>query len=462
MNKVPKTRIFIGMVCLLGAVCLQAATPGVAMAQSSNGSSSNSKPRNQDRSISPSTYRSIQRMQQLMSKKKYNQAIKVGKTVLPRATRDSNYAQAIVEELIANSYMAQKEYDPAKPYLQKIIKLDALQSDQQTSVIQQLANIYLMQNDYTSAIHLYEQVLSSYNKKGSGNNNGKSQPGPDLYYDLGMAYSYRAEARSKKSNSKDKPDYQKALNYIKKGVKMKNALHEKDPAKNDAADKDWYQSWFVMAYRLNDYKQSREVAKTMVSRWPTDADLWNYYANSALMLHDDGQATAIYGIMYRRNMLSGQDDYLQYANLLLEQKAPYKAAEVIAKGLDKGVIKKTKDNYDTLASAWIAAREWDKALDTLGKEAKLASSGSVYLRQAEIYLNRTDYGNAHKAAQQAIQKGNLKKDTGKAWMALGQASYHMKNYDSAIKAFHSAEKYKSVAQDAENWIKYVKSAQGKG
>ncbi len=272
-----------------------------------------------------STYTTVERIQKLMGANKYEKAIDLGKSILPRVKRESPYAEALISELIANSYLIQKKLDQAEPYLKTIVQLNALQPDSQRSIVQELAAVYLENKNYNGAIRLYNQVLQQDTKN-------KQQPGPDLFYRLGLAYSYRGDANS--SNS----DYSTALRYIKQAIRMAEQLYAKDPKKNDAPSKDWYQSWFVMAYKLKDFKQARDVAQLLVARWPNDKDFWSYYANTALLLNDDQQAAAIYGLMYRRGMFKSKDDYMQLASLLLEENTPYKAAEVISDGMQKGVV----------------------------------------------------------------------------------------------------------------------------
>ncbi len=399
--------------------------------------------------LSTMTYKQVQRIQKLMGNEKYQKAIELGKSLMPRAKKESGYAEAMVSQLIANSYLIQKDFDKAEPYLKRIVELNALQPQSQMSVVQELATIYLVQKNYNGSIRLYQEVFAQAKKT-------KVEPGPILYYRLGLAYSYRADA----NNSKQ--DYEKALDNVKKAIDMEEKLHQKDPKKHDPVSKDWYQSWFVISYKMNDYHQAANVAKLLVAKWPNDKDFWGYYANTALLLHEDRTATAIYGLMYKRGFFKSKDDYLQLASLLLEQGSPYKAAEVLTDGMNKGYIPKTKDSYEQIAGAWTAARDWDKALATLSKEAQVSSNGKVYLRQAAIYLNRRDYSKASQAAQNALNKGGLGDEQGRALMLMGQAEYELKNYDSAVNAFKRAEKYKKQEKDARNWLKYVAQARSGG
>ncbi len=399
--------------------------------------------------LSQDTYKQVQRIQKMMGNNKYNKAIDLGKSILPRVKKESSYAEALVSQLIANSYLVQKEFSKAEPYLKTVVQLNALQPQNEMSVVQELATIYLVQKNYNGSIRLYQQVFEQAKKN-------KVQPSPILYYRYGLAYSYRADA----NNSKQ--DYEKALDNVKKAIDMRQKLHQKEPKKYDPVSKDWYQSWFVITYKMKDFHQAYDVAKLLVAKWPGDKDFWNYYANVALLLHHDSAAAAIYGLMYKKGFFKSKDDYLQLASLLLEEGSPYKAAEVIADGMKKGYIPKTKDNYEQLSGAWTSARAWDKALAALSKEAEVSKNGKVYLRQAAIYLNRRDYSKASQAVQNALNKGGLGDEQGRALMLLGQSEFELKNYDKAVSAFKKAEKYKKHEADARNWLKYVAQARNGG
>lgn len=431
----------LSFVALLGLAVM----PGIAQAQKANGSSDGSTG---DYTLSQGTYNQIQQIQKLIGNDKYDKALGIAKDLLPNAKRESPYAEALTDEMIANIHLVQKQYEDAEPYLKRIVELDALQPSTQLNIVQELAAVYLMKNKFGESIKLYQQVLAQYAK----NKKNNVEPDPSLYYRLGLAYSYQAD---QESGSSQQQDFQNALKYVQEGIDKQQAAHEKDPKKNDPVSKDWYQSLFVINYKMKDYQAARDVAKLLVAKWPNDEDFWTYYANTALLLKDDQQAVAIYGIMYKRGMLKTKDDYMQYASLLLEEKVPYKAGEVLQTGIQKGIIPKTKDNYDELSQAWTAAAEWDKALDALSKAGALAQTGDVYLRESEIYLNRRDYAEAADAAQKALAKGGLKNDEGHALMVLGQAQFEQKNYDAAVSAFKKAEKFKSQEDNARNWLNFV-------
>lgn len=409
-----------------------AASPAAFAQNGSGGGGGNSN----QYTLSQQTYDRVNRVQKLLGDNKYDKARTLAKDVLPAAKKESKFAQALVDQLIAQTYLLQKNFDAAEPYLEEVVKLDALQPQSQQSVIEELATIYLSQEKYDDSIRLYKEVIAD--KEAKAKKLGKKASiNPELYYRLGLAYSFKS-------------DFPEAMTNIEKAIHMASKPH-----------KDWYQNWFIVAYKMKNYDKANSIAKQLVVNWPDDKDFWTYYANTALLLHNDEQATAVYQLMYKRGMVKSRDEYLQLVNLLLEQNAPYKAGKLLQEGLDKGIVPKTADNYDALATAWMQARDWNNALDALGKEAQLATTGAVYLHQASIYLNQQDYAKAQAAAQNAINKGGLD-HPGRAWMVLGQSAFEQKDWSTALNAFHKAENYHEQAKNAKSWIQYVMNSRKNG
>lgn len=396
--------------------------------------------------LDKSTYQAVQRIQKFMSNEKYAQALSHAKDLLPKAKNESDYAYALTNQLVANVYLIQGEYNDAEGYLETALKLNALQPRSQRSVVVQLATIYLSQKEYQKSINLYKKVIAQAKKKGKS---GKNVVNPKLYYHLGLAYSFAEK-------------YSQAYSYIHKAiVKQENMTATTDEngkkVKPKPVPKDWYQNLFIVVYKQHNYSKANGIAKMLVAKWPGDKTFWSYYANTYLLMKKDKEALNVYALMNKKGLLSSKDEHMQLVSLLIEAHAPYKSAEKLQKFMDKGIVPKNEDNYSLLSSLWMQAKEWDKALDALGKQAKLAPSGKIYLRQASIYMSKLQYDNAMKAARKAIHKGGLK-HPGQAWMVLGQAAFRANNTHTALKAFHRAANYSGQRKDAHGWIKFVESS----
>lgn len=425
--------VAIGLVTVLAL-----SAPPAAMAQR-EGSSGNS-----NYVLDKTTYQAIQRIQKLMSQDKYNEAIGKAKSLLPSAKSESKYAYALVNQLIANNYLMQKEYSAAETYLKTAQELNALQPRAQRSVVVQLATIYLSQEEYRKSINLYKKVIAQTEAK-SGK---KGQVAPRLYYHLGLAYSFAEE-------------YSQAYQYIHKAIVEKENMpaqkNENGKMVKPEVSKDWYQNLFIVVYKQKDYNKANDIAKTLVARWPNDKTFWSYYANTYLLLKKDSDALNVYALMAKKGMLKTKDEYMQLISLLVEAQAPYESAQRLKRSMDEGIIPKDKDNYALLSSLWMQAKAWDKALDALGKQAALEDSGDVYLRQASIYLSKLNYNQAIASARKAISKGGLE-HPGQAWMLLGQAAFRANDTRTALQAFHNASNYSSERKDAHGWIEFVNAS----
>ncbi len=412
-----------------------------ALAQNSGGGGSGG---NSDNSyvLEKQTYERITRIQKLMGEKKYSQAIAKAKNLLPTAKKQSDYAYALVNQVIAQNYLLLKNYSAAEPYLEKIVTLNALQPRAQRSALYELATLYLLQEQHDKAIQLYKKVIARAEAR-------KKSVRPLLYYHLGEAY-YQAK------------DYRHAYQYIHLAIQQRENAKPTTDAQGKKVEpkpvpKDWYQNLFITVYQQQKYSQANDIAGMLVAKYPDDDAFWNYYVNTYLILKEDKQAAAVYALMKMRGMLKSKEDYKQLVSLYIENGIPYQAARLLSEGLDKGIVPKTEANYNLLSSTWMRAKDWDKALEALGKQAAVSPSGQVYLRQASIYLARFQYGQAITAAQNAIRKGGLD-DPGLAWMILGQAAFSAHQTQTALGAFHKAEGYSAHAKSARNWIKYVQQA----
>ncbi|MGH9440382.1 MAG: tetratricopeptide repeat protein, partial [Terriglobia bacterium] len=214
---------FLAAVAALAMALTLAGLPLIAHAQLEGGGGGNKKSDQSDQTnsytLSQPTYDQVQRVQKLLAANNYSQAISVAKDTLSRAKKESGYAEALINQLIAQGYLLEKNYDAAEPYLERIIQLNALQPQAQLSVVYELATIYLTQKKYDDSIRLYKEVMAQ-------DEQAKKKPDPDLYYRIGLAYSFKG-------------DYQQAYDNIQQAIQL--------AAK---PNKDWYQNWFVVAYKL--------------------------------------------------------------------------------------------------------------------------------------------------------------------------------------------------------------------
>ena len=184
---------------------------------------------------------------------------------------------------------------------------------------------------------------------------------------------------------------------------------------------------------------------------------------------------------YQKDFLDKESEYLALAQLLLLNKNPYWAAEVLVSGQQKivttvetvvdevtkeetkiektgPVVKDTEKNLKTLADAWRMAQEIDKAIPILERAAKMSKDGKSYVLLGNLYLSEDKVQDAVGAIKKGLEKGKIK-DLSQVYLTLGQAHFELEEFDEAKKNFRIAarDKKKKIKTQANNWIKYTEN-----
>ena len=129
---------------------------------------------------------------------------------------------------------------------------------------------------------------------------------------------------------------------------------------------------------------------------------------------------------YQKDFLDKESEYLALAQLLLLNKNPYWAAEVLVSGQQKivttvetvvdevtkeetkiektgPVVRDTEKNLKTLADAWRMAQEIDKAIPILERAAKMSKDGKSYVLLGNLYLSEDKVQDAVGAIKKGLE-----------------------------------------------------------
>ena len=176
---------------------------------------------------------------------------------------------------------------------------------------------------------------------------------------------------------------------------------------------------------------------------------------------------------HAKDFLDKESEYLALAQLLLLNKNPYWAAEVLVSGQKKmvtivdekteeekivPVVKDTEKNLKLLADSWRMAQEVDKAIPILEKAAKMSKDGESYVILGNLYLSEDRVDEAVDAIKKGLEKGKIK-NLSQVYLTLGQAYFELQEFDEAKKNFRIAarDKKKKIKTQANNWIKYTEN-----
>lgn len=195
----------------------------------------------------------------------------------------------------------------------------------------------------------------------------------------------------------------------------------------------------------------------MITLWPNKKTYWSQLSNTYYKLENDEKALSVIALAYRKGMLDKQEDLLYLANLYAVKDVPYKAADVLQKGLDAEIIKNEERFWTSTGDNWYAAEEYEKALVAFENAGKVADEGKIDLRRGYILIDQERWDEATEALSAAIEKGGLgERQTGEAYLMLGMSEFSRGNYDRASTAWGRAGRYDDAREQAQQWMNHMR------
>ena len=215
----------------------------------------------------------------------------------------------------------------------------------------------------------------------------------------------------------------------------------------------WYRLLNVFYYELEDFPNVIDVLGTMIEMWPKR----EYFIQLSAMYGqegDEGRQLALFETAYEAGWLARSSEIVNLSQLLLQADIPYKAAKILEKGLEDGIVESTEANWRVLAQAWQLAQEDEEAIPALSRAAGLADDGVLDVRLAQSHQNLAQWQDCVDAARSGMRKGDLRRPD-QANMILGACLFELGEFNEARTAFEVAEKDSRSRTGARSWIQYV-------
>jgi len=367
--------------------------------------------------MSERTYKKLMRIHSLIGESQYDQALKLLRPLETQLKND--YERAVVYQTYGFIHAAQEDYAQATRYLEKTLALDALREEQTRSLTFNLAQLYVIQGEYRKGIRTLENWFRT-----------AENPDAHAYAMLATAYSQDRQ-------------YARAIPALEQAIRL-----------SDDPKEAWYRLLMSMYYQQKQYSKAAGVLETMVSRWPDNPRYWRQLSSIYLTLKRERKALATLDIAYRRGMLDKEREILQLVNLHAYLDDPYEAAQILAQGIEDGLVAASRKHLELLGNYWMSAQENDRAIDALRRAGAQAGNGRIDLRVAYLLIEKEQWKQAEAALQQAVRKGGLRRP-GKAWLLLGIAAYEQKQLDRAREYFSKAASFDDTRSDANQWIGHI-------
>ena len=133
---------------------------------------------------------------------------------------------------------------------------------------------------------------------------------------------------------------------------------------------------------------------------------------------------------------------------------PYKAAQLLQKGIEDGVVVSDFDNQQRLADGWLAAREPELAAAVLQKMLALDDSGATHLKLGQILVAMEAWDKAVSPLKESADKlGGEQK--GLAMLLLGTSYFHLGQLEQAKTEFSKAIAYDAQSRQAGQWLRHI-------
>lgn len=377
--------------------------------------------------MSQKVYNSLTEAQELIEAKKYNEGLAVLRD-LEREEGLEPYEKAQMYNYFAYTYFTMERYKDAIDSYRKVLAQPDLPTGLIRNSLYTLAQLYFITEEYRRAVDTINKWFEVADK-----------PTENAYMLLGQGY-YQLE------------EYKKALEPLKTAYSIVEEKGEK-PKENLLL------LLRVIYYNLEDYQNMIGILKELVRFYPKN-EYWLTLAGVYSELKQYKKQMAILEILYERGALERGPQQLNLANLFLLNDVPYKAAQVLEKGIDEGVIEADVRNLRLLSQAWSQAQYPEESIPPLKNAAQRSGDGDLHMRLAQSYINLDRYEEAVAELRKAFNKGGLKRPD-QAQVMLGMSLFELEKFDAAKQAFRSAADDKRSRKAAEQWLAYVNNEQNR-
>jgi Tfp pilus assembly protein PilF len=367
--------------------------------------------------MSESVYNTLQSAMELMSKQKYNEAIeKLGKI----ADSGSAYEKAVVNYNLGFAYSSKNDHASAVKSFAKALSFEALPRSQREQLQYNLGQLYIVVGQYDDGIKMLQTYIAQ-----------ACTPVPP------EAHIFLANALTERKH------YQEALPQIDLAISKSKTV--KEP---------WLQLRLAVAYELKDYNSCAQSLMQLISLAPEKAEYWKQLSSIFYEMKSDGQSAAVLALAERQGFLQKPAEIHNLYSIYMMMEMPYQAGLLLQDAMEKGKIPNDEKNLESVADAWINARESVRAETTLKKLAAMSDRGEYYFKLGAMYGDDERWQESKDMVEKALQKGGLKR-TGEAWMRLAVANYSLKNTTAAIGALQKAVTFDETRTQAGEWLRHL-------
>lgn len=373
-------------------------------------------PRKPKGTITESAYRRMERIQDLIAKNQNAEAEAKLKELAEGARGD--YEKAIILQTLGFVYATQNKYGPAIKTFEESLATNAMPQQVHENMMLNIASMYMGEGKHEKSAEMLNAYLAE-----------SCNPSPEAHIMLASNYAEKKRWR----------DAQKQVDLAL--VKAK------------APKEAWLQLKLALHYELKEFPKCAEVLVHLVGMAPTKETYWKQLNGMLFEIKKDPEALAVLALAERRGFIDEETEIRNLANMYMYMNIPLKAGQVLERGIEQKKVEASAKNLETLANAWLLARENDKAEGVLKKAAAVSEKGELYKQLGFIYAERMEWPAALDAFEKAIRKGV--KNPGELYILVAQSAIELKQWKRAEEAVRQAMQQESTAKQAAEWMAHL-------
>jgi tetratricopeptide (TPR) repeat protein len=389
----------------------------IATDVSAAGAEKSEKPKRKTQLVGPSVGKKVGKAFELYSTDDIPGAL----AILLDIDASKEYDKAYVARFIAVMYATMgNEEAKAIQYLKAAVEPDILNEQDQDQGLKLLADLQMQTKAYKDALVNYKAWMDF---------TGKSD---------GDTWTKIANAHY-------------ALKQLDKMiVPADNAI----AAYGDKQNKNPYILKMTSYYESKKYNDAIKTLETVIQIFPEDKSWWTNLGMFYLLVEDYDNGLATLDLAYKQGFLVKESEIKTLASLYSQSEVPYKAAMLLEKHIDSGLVKRDDKNLSSLANAWHAAQNIDKAASYYGELAKMTNLAKHYSKQGMLLKQDEQFKPAIVALNKALELGV--KNKGRLHMSIAESYFYLEQYKQAYKAINLAMKDPATRKTAKSWVSFIK------
>lgn len=369
--------------------------------------------------MADATYDAVRRAGDLLAQKKPDEAIA---KLSGFTERGSDFDKAMIQYNLGIAYSEKENYLSAADAFAKALGYKVLPKNQTDQLQFNLGQLYVAANKYDEGI----QALQTYIAQ--------------------ACVPVTAETHMFLANALvERKRYDEALPQVDIAL-----------SKAKVAKENWVQFKLGVQYELKSYRAAAETLLSLIAMAPDKPEYWKQLSGVLLEMDDKAQSLAVMELAERQGFVEKASDIQNLYNIYMMLNLPFKAGILMENAFAHNKLPADEKTLESIANAWINARESEKAEAALKQVASVADRGEYYFRLGSMYGDQERWQESYDMLGRALDKGGLKRP-GDVYFRIAVASYRMGDKRSAAASLQKAQGYEETRQQAGEWLRHLSS-----